>query len=224
VFLGTPRHHLPEGCAEVENMALVPQVIVLCLIVCIGVFPAPFVRLASMPAAAMLNNAALAGVQAPSTWLMYSISMAGILLILLTGVILAIRMFVIRRSAVRQSPVWGCGYTGGSPKIQYTATSFVQTYTNIASPILKIHSEYPVLNGMFPEPGSFRTHSFDKIEDILVDSNMRRMGRFMTLFGFLQNGLIQYYILYGVLFITAIIAFTFRQAIFSFIISFLALG
>ena len=46
----------------------------------------------------------------------------------------------------------------------------------------------------------------------------------MTLFGFLQNGLIQYYILYGVFFIVAILGFTFRKAIISFIISFLALG
>ena len=53
---------------------------------------------------------------------------------------------------------------------------------------------------------------------------MHRLGRLMTVFGFLQNGLIQYYILYGVIFITTILAYTFRQAIFSFIISFLALG
>lgn len=224
VFLGTPRHHLPEEISEVENMAIVPQVIVLCLIASIGIFPEPFVRLASIPATAILNNASLPGIQPPSTWLMHSISMAGILIILFTGVLLAARMFVVRRSQVRKSPVWGCGYTGSSPKIQYTATSFVQTYTNIASPVLKVHSEPPVIKGMFPEPGSFRTHAFDKVEDILVDRNMHRMARFMTVFGFLQNGLIQYYILYGVIFITAILAYTFRHAIFSFIISFLALG
>ena len=224
VFLGTPRQQVPEECSEVENMALVPQVIVLCLIVCIGIFPAPFVRLVSIPAAALLNNASLPDVQAPSTWLMHSISMAGIILVLLAALILLARRFLVRRSAVRQSPVWGCGYTGASPKIQYTATSFVQTYTNIASPILKVHSESPVLRGMFPETGSFHTHAFDRVEEMIVDNNMRRLGRFMTVFGFLQNGLIQYYILYGVIFITAILAFTFRQAIFSFIISFLALG
>lgn len=224
VFLGTPRRPLPEECSEVENMALVPQVIVLCLIVCIGVFPAPFVRLVSIPAAVLLKSSPLPGVQVPSTWLMHSITMSGIILILLTVVIMFVRMYVIKRSQVRHSPVWGCGYTGADPKVQYTATSFVQTYTNIASPILKVHSESPVLKGMFPEKGSFRTHAFDKVEDILVDSNMHRLGRLMTVFGFLQNGLIQYYILYGVIFITAILAFTFRQSIFSFIISFLALG
>ncbi len=224
VFLGIPRSPLPEECSEVENMALVPQIAVLCLIVCIGLFPAPFVRLVSIPASAIIDNAAMAGVQPPSTWLMHSLSMAGIVLLLMTALMLSVRRLAAGRSSRRQSPVWGCGYTGGSPKIQYTATSFVQTYTSIASPLLKVHSERPVLKGMFPETGSFHTHAYDKVEEILVDRNMQRLGRLMNVFGFLQNGLIQYYILYGVIFITAILAFTFRQTIFSFIMSFLALG
>jgi hypothetical protein len=38
----------------------------------------------------------------------------------------------------------------------------------------------------------------------------------MTSFAFLQNGLIQYYILYGVIFIITVMGFTFRKAIISF--------
>jgi hypothetical protein len=80
------------------------------------------------------------------------------------------------------------------------------------------------IKGLFPEKGEFHLRTYDKLEEKLIDSNLNRVGNFMTLFAFLQNGLIQYYILYGVIFIITVMGFTFRKAIISFLISFLALG
>ncbi len=224
VFLGTPRHHLPEDCGEVEKGAMVPQCIVLFLILSIGLVPAPFVKLVSIPASMLLQNTALAGAPAPSSSAMNSISAGGAIILIICALIFTARHLVMRQTGQRRSPVWGCGYTGGSPRIQYTATSFVQSYINIASPVLRVHAESPELKGLFPAPGTFRSHTYDKIEEKLIDHNLNRFARLLGVFSFLQNGLVQYYILYGVLFIIAILAFTFRQAIFSFFISFLALG
>lgn len=225
VFLGEPRHHLPDDCGEAEKGAIAVQGLILIMIISIGLFPAAFVKIVSIPAMSLIPD-----VSDPSVLLdpvnntMRSISHGALAMIGICTAIYGIKLYVTKSAVDRSSPTWECGYTGSTPKLQYTATSFVKSYTVIASPLLRIYTKATAVKGLFPSGGSFRTGTYDKIEEQLIDRNLTRVGKFMTLFGFLQNGLIQYYILYGVFFIVAILGFTFRKAIISFIISFLALG
>jgi formate hydrogenlyase subunit 3/multisubunit Na+/H+ antiporter MnhD subunit len=225
VFLGTPRHHIPEDCVEVERWCLVPQFAILTMILLIGFFPLPFIKLVSRPALTLIPGMQNPGeILAPVNSMMLSISSGAILIAVICGAIYGLKLFVTRKAVDRSSPTWGCGYTGSSPKLQYTATSFVKSYTVIASPLLRIKTTASAIKGLFPEKGEFHIRTYDKLEEKLIDGNLTRVGNFMTLFAFLQNGLIQYYILYGVIFIIAVMGFTFRKAVISFIISFLALG
>jgi len=226
VFLGTPRHELPYDCGEAEIWALVPQAIIVAAIMAIGLFPAPFIMaLVSKPALAMMPGmSGAAELLLPVNNTMGSISAGSMILIIICASVYGLKLWITRNEKVRRSPTWGCGYTGSSPKLQYTATSFVKSYTEIASPLLRIHIKESKITGIFPSKGFFHTHSYDKIEEILIDHNLLRVAKFMNLFGFLQNGFIQYYILYGVIFIIAIMGFTFKDVIISFVISFLALG
>lgn len=225
VFLGTPRHHLPDDCGEAEGMALVPQFAILFMILLIGFCPGLFIRLVSGPALTLVPGIQNpAEVLAPVNSTMMSISSGALLMVLICGALYCMKLLVTGKAVDRISTTWGCGYTGESPRLQYTATSFVKSYTVIASPLLRIKTTASAIKGLFPEKGEFHIRTYDKIEEKLIDSNLIRVGNFMTLFGFLQNGLIQYYILYGVLFIIAVLGFTFRKSIISFIISFLALG
>lgn len=225
VFLGTPRHHLPDDCGEVERWCLVPQFAILFMIIFIGFCPGPFIKLVSRPALALIP-----GIQNPAEILlpvnstMQSISSGSLLIALICGAVYGVKLYVTRKAVDRSSPTWGCAYTGESPRLQYTATSFVKSYTVIASPLLRIKTDSSPVEGLFPEKGDFHIRTYDKLEEKLIDSNLTRVGNFMNLFGFLQNGLIQYYILYGVFFIVAVMGFTFRKSIISFILSFLALG
>jgi len=225
VFLGTPRHHLPDDCGEAEKWCLVPQFAILGMICLIGFFPAPFIKLVSIPALTLIPGIQKpAEILAPVNSTMLSISTGAILIVLICGAVYGLKLFVTRKAADRTSATWGCGYTGASPKLQYTASSFVKSYTEIASPLLRIKTTMSAIKGLFPEKGEFHLRTYDKLEEKLIDSNLNRVGNFMTLFAFLQNGLIQYYILYGVIFIITVMGFTFRKAIISFLISFLALG
>ncbi len=225
VFLGTPRHHIPENCAEVERWCLVPQFAILAMILLIGFFPVPFIKLVSKPALTLIPGIKNpAEILAPISSTMFSVSTGAIMIAVICGAVYAVKLFVTRKAVDRTSPTWGCGYTGAGPRLQYTATSFVKSYTEIASPLLRIKTTMSAIKGLFPDKGEFHVRTYDKLEEKLIDSNLNRVGNFMTLFAFLQNGLIQYYILYGVFFIIAVMGFTFRKSIISFIISFLALG
>ncbi len=225
VFLGSPRGDIPQDFGEVERWCLVPQFVILAMILLIGVFPMPFIQVVSKVALTFIpgiQNATEVPGSINNT--MLSISNVAILLVIICGAVYGLKLFFTRKAVNRTSPTWGCGYTGGSPKLQYTATSFVKSYTVIASPLLRIKTTVSAIKGLFPEKGKFHIKTSDKLEEKLINNNLIRVGNVMESFAFLQNGLIQYYILYGVLFIVAVLGFTFRKPIIDFIISFLALG
>ncbi|OQA97840.1 MAG: Hydrogenase-4 component B [Spirochaetes bacterium ADurb.Bin218] len=223
IFLGVERSALPQDCSEVEKAALIPQFFIILFIIAIGILPYPFVKIVTSVAATFINYPLDESfIKLINT--MSDISAASLFIITLTIVVYLLKLMAGRNHRERTSPTWGCGYTNPTPKLQYTATSFVSSYTRIASPLLKISIKTSEIKEYFPVKGWFHSSSYDKIEEKLIDKNLKRIGSIMRIFGFLQNGLIQYYILYGMFFIIAIIGYTFREAIVKFILSSLAIG
>lgn len=224
VFLGTPRHPLPENCTEADAGMLFPQYMVMALILAIGLVPAPFFALVSLPASMYVPDGDMvkSGMFATID-LLRSVSVGGCAIIALSGALFLVKRLVTRDRPETRTVTWGCGYAGSSPRLQYTATSFVRTYTSITSSVLRIFIYSTPVKGFFPQQAEFHTKSYDRIEEKLIDKNLDRFGRFLNIFGFLQNGHVQFYILYGVFFIITILAFSFRGAIFSYFMSFFAL-
>jgi hypothetical protein len=66
-----------------------------------------------------------------------------------------------------------------------------------------------VIEGVFPRPIHSETHPYDKLEALLVDGPTRAIRAFMGRFRFVQNGSVQFYISYGVVFIFITIAVPF---------------
>ncbi|HVU85604.1 MAG TPA: hypothetical protein VHC50_12225, partial [Puia sp.] len=104
-----------------------------------------------------------------------------------------------RKSAI--SATWGCGYGPGTPRLQYTANSFVRSYRKLVRPLLMMNKKEDEIRGIFPQPIHSRTHPYDKMEAIFIDRPLRSLKGFLGRFEFLQNGSEQYYILYGIVFI-----------------------
>lgn len=63
------------------------------------------------------------------------------------------------------------------------------------------------MEGVFPNPVLSATHPYDKLEAVFIDIPIKHLRAFMGRFKFLQNGNPQFYILYGVIFIFAVITF-----------------
>ena len=62
------------------------------------------------------------------------------------------------------------------------------------------------MEGIFPAEAAYETHPYDKLEKWLIDLPVTRFKRFLDRFRFFQNGKLQFYILYGIIFIILIIA------------------
>jgi hydrogenase-4 component B len=73
--------------------------------------------------------------------------------------------------------------------------------------VLDIEKKEVEIGEVFPADKHFETYSYDKIERLFIDKPIRLLNKFTDLFLFLQNGQLQSYILYGIIFITAIICF-----------------
>ncbi|MDP4292553.1 MAG: hypothetical protein Q8908_15850, partial [Bacteroidota bacterium] len=133
------------------------------------------------------------------------ITLCALCLFGLSGLLFLVRRKVTKAKVVSIGPTWGCGYVAPTSKVQYTASSFVRTYRKLAEPLLSVEVKKKELQGVFPDEGKHETHPYDKIESILIDYPLKYIRHFINRFSFLQNGVLQIYILYGVAFIGLIL-------------------
>jgi hydrogenase-4 component B len=220
VFLGTARCELPNSCKEVPFLQLLPMYLLAGIIILIGLFPITFINLLGKPVSLFTGNIALPlnAFQINAFSALQPISLASWGLILLVIIIYTIRKFALSHRKIETGPTWGCGYTVPTSKIQYTAGSFVRTYSKLFAPFLSIGKHEEEIHGIFPAEAKYHTHPYDRIEKWLIDSPLKLNKTFMGRFIFLNNGKLQFYILYGILFILAVLSIPFLyQNITSFI-------
>jgi len=208
VFLGTERSPLPDSCREVPFLQLLPMYLLAAIIILIGLFPIAFINLLGKPVSLLTGTIALPldAFQLNAFSALQPISRASWLLVLLIAGIYAIRKFALSHRKIETGTTWGCGYIAPTSKIQYTAGSFVRTYSKLFAPFLLIGKHEEEVHGIFPAEAKYHTHPYDKLEKWLIDSPLKMDKLFMGRFVFLNNGKLQMYILYGVLFILAVMS------------------
>lgn len=228
VFLGTQRNQLsvlPFSGAGLEKFELLPMYLAMGFILAIGLFPSVFLHLLSGPVKLFSGKLTSAN---PSLYPMNDLGIA-LKYIGLCGlgfVILSCMVFFLRKKISGQrSPVvsstWGCGYVGDTSKMEYSASSFIRSYRKLAGPLLSIRKEKKEIEGIFPKYGKHETYPYDKLEGWLIDQPLKQTRFFFGKFRFLQNGMIQLYTLYGVIFIILVIVIPPGYVLFNAIIEFL---
>jgi hydrogenase-4 component B len=200
IFLGNPRHPLASKTEEAGWKTLFPKYMIAVFIIVIGLLPQIFIAVLQKPVEIFTQLPDHSGYAGLVT-LMQKISLAVWCFIALTGVLFALRYLVTKNREKLVSPTWGCGYQTDSPKIQYTASSFVRSYAKIIKPLVIMNKSKDEVSEIIPGPMQTETHFFDKVEKNLVDWPVRNLKGFLGKFKFLQNGSVQFYVLYGVVFI-----------------------
>jgi formate hydrogenlyase subunit 3/multisubunit Na+/H+ antiporter MnhD subunit len=207
IFLGTERHVLPADCREVPFFQLLPSYILAVAIVLIGIFPLLFLKILAQPVGLFSGSSEIMAnpSQMKAFGALQPISWATWLLVFTVFGIFFIRKFKSAKFPVKVGPTWGCGYSASGPKQQYTASSFVRTYSKLFAPVLMVEKEEEVVQGVFPARGKYQTHAHDKLEKGLIDGILKFNINFMGRFVFLNNGKLQFYILYGIIFIVTVL-------------------
>jgi hypothetical protein len=211
VFLGTGRSNLHDTPVEAEFGKLIPMYAVVMVIMAIGLFPKTFVMALSAPLNLFTHLTAnnISGEIIPLTGTMSMIGLCSTIFLGLAGLIFFVRKRITSNKPQTVNVTWGCGYIAPTPKMQYTASSFIRAYRKLAEPLFSIHKNKEEITGVFPKTGGQETHPYDKIEEKFIDHPLLLLKKFFNRFTFLQNGNLQFYILYGMVFILLVLAIPF---------------
>jgi len=210
VFLGSPRHEFHHEVKERSRFQLAPLYFIVALIAIIGLFPKLFLNLLLKPVQLFtgLQQFPFASFQGNGIEVLLSVSKGSWYLILAILILWMIRKLVVSRQTSTISTTWGCGYTAPTPKIQYTGSSFSKTYSKLFGMIFQIKKKEKEVQGIFPTHAHLETSTYDKIEKWLIDYPIINVRHFLGRFLFIQNGRVQSYVAYGIVFIIFIILLT----------------
>lgn len=223
VFSGTERyrfHHRPE---EAGYGKTIPMYAVVLFIMAIGLFPKMFINALSKAVdlfthESLLNNQP--GMH-PVTNALSMIGTGAMFFLLLIALLYFIRKLLTIHKPIYFDATWGCGYPAPTAKMQYSASSFVRAYRKLAEPFLSIHKKKREVSGVFPKKGGQETHPYDKSEEWFIDYPLLLLKTFINRFTFLQNGNLQFYILYGMAFIWLMLGIPFIYGYIKSLVNFL---
>jgi formate hydrogenlyase subunit 3/multisubunit Na+/H+ antiporter MnhD subunit len=217
VFLGNPRTRLHREPHEVTADMRIPQCGIIAVMLSVGLLPGFYFSVVrkivekSIPALLVQNTTDLAS-------MINGIAGIGqffLLFVVLSLAVYRIKKYVTRNSETRLEDTWVCAYSPVSPRLQYTGKSFSKSIGKLFDFIVienKKYKEIPA-NEIFPRTRKHSSHYIDFFETLLINPVVERIIYSMNYFRFIQNGKIQMYVLYGILFITLI----FLGTVFNFI-------
>jgi hydrogenase-4 component B len=206
-FLGNPRSILPEEIVETGFWQLLPMYFTVSLMILIGLFPSFFVGALQRPVYLFTQHIIfnMNLIKVGSIDSLQTINWLFLGLIIFILLVLGLREYLSRKRIIGSGPTWGCAYSPADNKLQYTAGSFVRSYSKLAKPVLEIRKNDVVIDEVFPSEKHYETDPYDKIEHVFIDKPLKLLNKITDMFLFLQNGQLQRYILYGIVFIIAVL-------------------
>lgn len=126
---------------------------------------------------------------------LWLVTVCAIFGIALAGIIALIRSRLLKKQTVTQAATWGCGYAGPTPRMQYTASSFVEPITSLFRSILRTDKHHSQADGFFPRSSHFSTETPDLFQNRLFRPAVIRIERLLSRIQSLQHGNLNLYIL-----------------------------
>ena len=136
--------------------------------------------------------------------LAHTISALCLIFILIFVIVLGLR-FIINRNKTKHS-TWGCGYERANNRMQYTASSYADLFVSTLKPLFKRISHIKKPKDLFPKEAFYDVEIEDIEEAYIVKPLIKLDEKILSKFERIQNGNIQQYILFGLIFLILIIA------------------
>ncbi|MEI6696358.1 MAG: proton-conducting transporter membrane subunit [Bacteroidota bacterium] len=212
IFLGNERQNLAHPPQEVSKRMLWPQYLIIAAMLSIAFFPQLYMNAISSILQQLI--ASRSGFE-PSGFMKYTtiisnISIYSAVFIGVAAISWGIRSMIVKQNTDSREPSWGCAYVGTSQKMQYTGKSFSKPLSKTLNFLLIEKKQYTELqvNEIFPAKRKYASSYFDLFEQLIIKPFTRRLVYCGNYFKFIQNGRIQSYVIYGIVFIIAIFALT----------------
>jgi hydrogenase-4 component B len=157
-----------------------------------------------------LNLESLSSISQTPTLVLAIISLCSLALVVLFFVIALFRRALLSKQIVAASETWGCGYLQPSPRIQYTASSFVQPITTLFRWLLGAKRQLQKPEGFFPTNTSLRTETPDLTHEELYRPGFLKLNWGISKLRWMQKGHVQLYVLYIAITLIVLLAWKFR--------------
>ncbi len=207
VFLGNPRQVVREEIHERGFWQLLPMFLMVIFMMAIALFPSFFINILQSPVLLFTRHIVfnLTFIKVTAIDSLQIINWLSLGFIVFVTAMIFLRKYISRKAIIKTGPTWGCGYGRADSRVQYTANSFIRSYSKLAKPLLEIEKKEVEISEVFPSEKHYETGIYDKLEKNLIDKPLKLINMVLDMFVFLQNGYLQRYILYGIIFISAVI-------------------
>jgi hydrogenase-4 component B len=197
VFLGAPRVEQAE-VHDAPGAMRAPMVVLAAACVAIGA-AAPWLTASLQSVLVQVTGLAAAEVEASvgaGVAPLSNVVRASLGLLLLVGLLVGLRRWLLAGRAIGETVTWDCGYVAPSPRMQYSASSFAQPLTDLFRPLLQTRRKLAAPEGLFPRAASLTTETPDVCSDRVYEPAFAGIERALAAFRWLQHGRVQLYVLY----------------------------
>ena len=206
-FLGEPRSEKVTHASEVTRGMIIPQYVTVAFILIIGLASPLVVKPVFdivVQTFGIHNPVMMSGAFVSN---LSQISILGGVFVVTLVALLVYRRRHLSKRVVESGPTWGCGYTAGTARQQYTGTSFAYNYNHLAKPVLQTRKVMDDIreDEIFPRKRTFVSHSDDFFKKRLIDKPLDWFSGLLKRIAVMQTGQIQHYILYAFVFMLLVL-------------------
>ena len=195
-FLAAPKsEHATNVQSDSPKSMTIPMMILALACFVIGLFP-QYVFKYVLLSANVLADTTYANVQFE---FLSKISSYIAILVGLIALIFVVKKLITKGASTYTA--WGCGYNRLTSKVQYSAASYVHPFVNIVKPLFKRTRDVKKAKGLFPTDAHYATKVDDIEEAYVIKPLIKLDERFLSKFEQIQNGDIQQYIKFGLVFL-----------------------
>lgn len=200
MFLGEARSEAAEKVTEDSPAVMIfPMAVLALLTYLIGTFPQYIIGGIICPVSLYVKGNAVLPMFESIIQLMQMLSWFFFGLLVLVLVVLLVRLVINRK--YEEHCTWGCGYNRANPHMQYTASSYANPFISTLKPLFKRVSHIKKPKELFPKEAYYELEIEDIEEAYIVNPIVKWDEKILAKFERIQNGNIQQYILFGLIFL-----------------------
>lgn len=197
-FLGHERSEKTENASEASKTMIIPMGILASFALLIGIFPELFFEILIMPVETLIDLNGITGVEEPLA-IIQIIAMSALLMLFIVTLLMYIKRYSNKKTET--APTWGCGYNRELPHAQYTGSSYASPFLSMLKPLFKKIFDIEKPRKLFPKSAHFSLKIEDIEEAYVINPLLKFDEWFLSKFEKLQNGNLQDYLKYGLIFL-----------------------
>lgn len=197
-FLGHPRSEKARKANEISKTMIAPMGVLASFALLIGIFPELFFEILIIPVETLMDLSGISSVEEPLS-IIKIIALSAILMLFIVTLLMYIKRYSNKKTET--APTWGCGYDREIPRAQYTGSSYASPFLSMLKPLFKKIFDIEKPRKLFPKSAHFSLKIEDIEEAYVINPLLKFDEWFLSKFEKLQNGNLQDYLKYGLIFL-----------------------